>query len=178
MPSWMVNPRAVLAFFCGGWRVANPDDDSFQYLVEEPFVSEEEALYFQIPSLRQAVTILITGVRVTTQSVRIGNETETSTLKTDNSRYLTRKIHSCPLKACDGQDGRSLSNGEHRISRCNFASGIKPTPILGFACAPMGRRFTYHGDVILLLERLSSGRCIWQHFNLNAISKFELTIEF
>lgn len=47
---------------------------------------------------------------------------------------------------------------------------------LGLACAPLGSRFAYHGDIILLLERLSSGRCIWQHFNLIAISKFELTI--
>lgn len=66
--------------------------------------------------------------------------------------------------------------GNTRISRCNRATGIKPTPILGLACAPLGSRFAYHGDIILLLERLSSGRCIWQHFDLNATSKFELTM--
>lgn len=57
-------------------------------------------------------------------------------------------------------------------------NGIKPTPILGFACAPLGSRFAYHGDVILLFERLSSGRCIWQRFDLIATFKFELTVKF
>ncbi|MFS2325014.1 hypothetical protein U2P60_06290 [Brucella sp. H1_1004] len=56
------------------------------------------------------------------------------------------------------------------------ATGIKPTPILGFVCAPLGSRFAYHGDVILLFERLSSGRCIWQRFDLIATTKFVLTI--
>ena len=55
--------------------------------------------------------------------------------------------------------------------------GYKTDAVLGFACAPLGSRFAYHGDIILLLERLSSGRCIWQRFDLIATTKFELTIK-
>lgn len=73
---------------------------------------------------------------------------------------------------------KSLSIGEHKDKPMLSRIGYKTDAVLGFACAPLGSRFAYHGDVILLLERLSSGRCIWQHFILIATSKFELTIFF